>query len=200
MKKIFLLLFIAVTITVNAQKNVIIDTFEDNSYSWTEDGNRNAKSFISGGALFLKIKKDNTVTSWAQLPVDYNENFKITYKIKLHYKTIFGFIKTKKVLLNSFNMLFNLQNDGTYNSFGVVSGRQYSIKLRDKEPEIMNFNFGKKTDYEIQIVKRGSSMDFIINGIEFNTIKNVNVNSNWFGINFGNVGGLLSLEEVIIEQ
>ncbi len=200
MKKFFLLLFIAVTITVNAQKNVIIDTFEDNSYSWTEDGNRKAKSFISGGALFLKIKKDNTVTSWAQLPVDYNEDFKITYKIKLHYKTILGFIKTKKVLLNSFNMLFNLQNNGTYNSFGVVSGRQYSINLRDKEPEIMNFNFGKKTDYEIQIVKRGSSMDFIINGIEFNTIKNVSVNSNWFGINFGNVGGMLSLEEVIIEQ
>ena len=200
MKKIFLLLFFAVTITVNAQKNVIIDTFEDNSYGWTEEGNRKAKTFISDGALFFKIKKDNTITSWAQLPIDYNEDFKITYKIKLHYKIVLGFIKTKKVLLNSFNMLFDLKDDGTYNSFGVVSGRQYSIDLRDKEPEIMNFNFGKKNDYEIQIVKRGSSMDFIINGIEFNTIKNVSVNSNWFGINFGNVGGLLSLEEVIIEQ
>ena len=97
-------------------------------------------------------------------------------------------------------MLFNLKDDGTYNSFGVVSGKQYSINLIGKDQDIMNFNFGKKTDYEIQIVKRGSSMSFIINGIEFNTIKNVSVNSNWFGINFGNVGGLLSLEEVIIEQ
>ena len=201
MKKVFLfLLFFSSVFIVNAQKNVIVDRFEDNSYGWTEAGNRKAKTYISGGSLFLKVKKDKSVNTWAQLPVDYKKDFKVTYKVRLHFKKLLGFIKVKKVLQNNFNMFFDLKDDGTYNRFGVVSGKQYSIMLRDKDPEIMNFNFGKKTDYEIQIVKRGSSMDFIINGIEFNTIKGVEINSNWFGIDFGNIGGLLSLEEVIIEQ
>ena len=199
MKKIFLLLICFLVIdSVNAQKNVIVDTFEDNSYGWTENGNRKAKSYISDGALYLKVKKDHRVTSWAQLPVNYNENFKVTYKIKLHKKTIFKFIKLNKVLSNRFNMLFDLRDNGEYKVLGVEGGKQYFIDAGKEETA--KFNFGKTTDYELQIVKRGSSMDFIINGIEFSTVRNVEVNSNWFGINFGKIGGLLSLEEVIIEQ
>lgn len=205
MKKIFLLiLFFITAIAVNAQKNVIVETFDDNSYGWSEDGNKKSMSYISDGALNLKMKrtkknKNTAVTSWAQLPINYKEDFTVTYKISFD-KSIYG-------ALGSFGLYFDLRENGAYNSLGVAFNSNYVVSVMGREPEIVKFNFGlKRTDYELKIVKKGNTIDFIINGMELSTVKNVDILSNWFGIGYStslggfSKGGILTLEEVIIEQ
>lgn len=192
MKKIFLLSFLFVAaITVNAQKNVIVDTFDDNSYGWTESGNKKAMSYVADGALNLKAKKGQVCASAAQLPVNYNEDFKVTFKIRLN----------KKPVVNGFDILFDVREDGSCNTIGIAFGKKYVVNVRGNEREEVKFNFGKTMDYEIQIVKKGRKLELLINGMDLNTYDNVQFASNTFGIMYTSLSSsVLSVEEVIIEQ
>ncbi|MBE6338164.1 MAG: hypothetical protein E7068_05075 [Lentimicrobiaceae bacterium] len=204
MKNFFLLiLFFISAIAVNAQKDVVVETFDDNSYGWSENGNKKSMSYISDGALNLKMKrtkknKNTAVKSWAQLPVNYKEDFAITYKISFD-KWIYG-------RFGAFAIYFDIKENGKYNELGIVFNSTYFVSVIGQEPEIVKFNFGNITDYEIKIVKKGNTIDFIINGMELSTVKNIDIQSNWFGIGYStslggfSKGGVLSLEEIVIEQ
>ncbi len=192
MKKVFLLIVLfASAIYVNAQKNVIIDTFEDNSYGWSETGNRKAMSYVSDGALNLKTKKATIASSSAQLPINYNEDFKVTFKIKFN----------KKPFTSAFDILFDVREDGSYNSIGVAYGKQYVLNVRGHEAERVKFNFGNTLDYDIQIVKKGNKIELLINDMELNTYENVKFETNVFSIISTSLSSaILSVDEIIIEQ
>lgn len=191
MKKFFILIiFIGAIISVNAQKNVIVDTFDDNSYGWFEGGNKKAMSYVSDGCLNLKSKKGVICASSAQLPINYNEDFKVTFKIKLKGRPI----------VSSFDILFDVCEDG-FNSIGVALGRQCVINVKGNEREQFKFNFTKTLDYEIQIVKKGRKLDLIINGMDMNTYDNIQFGSNVFSMLFSSISSsILSVEEIVIEQ
>lgn len=192
MKKLFLLIiFIGNIISVNAQKNVIVDTFDDNSYGWSEAGNKKAMSYVSDGCLNLSSKKGVVCSSAAQLPINYNEDFKVTFKIKLK----------KRPVVSSFDILFDVREDGSFNSIGVFMGKQCNIIVKGHESEYFKFNFTKTLDYEIQIIKKGRKLELLINGMDMNSYDNIQFGSNNFAVLFSSISSsVLSVEEIVIEQ
>ena len=167
MKHILLLICLAVAVTAQAQEKIVIkETFENNRLNWDEYYEKDYSCSLNDGYLELKSSKDDyTIWNITELPINMNDNFKITAKFtvpKLNDKYFFG-------------ILYNYE-DGNNNSSFEVSEKRFILYNKVNGTKNINrqntiiLTAGKNKSVVIQMERRGGKLIFSVDDMEAVTI------------------------------
>jgi hypothetical protein len=195
MKKIFFLVFVLICSFVHAQeKTVVKETFESNKFRWDEFFEKEYSGSIQDRCYVLQNKKDGfLVHSVTELPINIDNNFKITFKFlipKLDDKYYFG-------------VIFNYEDENNYSSF-LVSEKKFKILNRVNSVNSISrqggiiLKSGKNKEVIIEIEKKGKRLVFNVDNMEAMTItKKLDFNAFGFQVENANT---IKVTEVLIEQ
>jgi hypothetical protein len=195
MKKILIAVCIFSCTFVNAQdKMVVKETFDSNKFQWDEFYEKDYSGSIQDGYYVLQNKKkDYFVRSVAELPINTDNNFKITFKFlipKLNGEYYFG-------------LVFNYEDENNYSDF-LVSEKKYKMSNKvngtssiSRQNSII-LKSGKNKEVIIEIEKKGPKLIFRVDDMEAVSItKKLNFNTFGFLVENENT---IKVDEVIIEQ
>ncbi|MDR1348805.1 MAG: hypothetical protein LBJ63_10375 [Prevotellaceae bacterium] len=195
MKKILLAVFVLISAFVNAQdKRVVTETFDSNKFQWDEFYEKDCSGSIQDGYFVLQNKKnEHLVRSVTELPINVDNNFKITFKFlipKVNDEYYFGII-------------FNYEDENNYNNF-LVSEKKY--KILNKINGISSISrqggiilkSGKNKEVIIELEKKGENLSFHVDNMEAIRItKKLKFNTFGFQVEDANT---IKVDEVVIEQ
>jgi len=195
MRNIFFFVCIFACTFVHAQEKIVVkETFENNKFRWDEFFEKDYSGSIQDGCYVLQNKKDGfLVQSVAELPINIDNNFKITFNFlipKLDDKYYFGII-------------FNYEDENNYSSF-LVSEKKFKILNRVNGVSSMSrqggiiLKSGKNKEVVIEIEKKGKKLIFNVDNMETVTItKMLGFNAFGFQVEDSNT---IKVTEVVIEQ
>lgn len=175
-------------------KRIIKDNFESNKFQWEEFYEKSYSSSIQDGFLELKSdEEDQSVWSVAELPIDTDKNFEITYNFKVNSISDDCW----------FGIVFNYEDANNFNCLIVQEKKFRLINRVNGVSSISRRNDiilkkGHFKDVKIQMKKKGRKLSFLVDNMDIITITK-NVTNNIFGcIVIGDT--TIKLTEVIIEQ
>ncbi len=185
-RKIIILIVLAVTMTTNAFSQ-LKETFDSNSWQWTEYSAELGKAYIIEGVMRLESKSDNSDTSLAEmvanvathafLPMDPTKGFNIkcTASVeKFEGKKQFGIILDYLDDMNC--IVFMIKGDCAWlykMKEGKIVGQQRNqFKLQKGK---------KKTALDIEVIYMGGELEFRVNDVQALLCKYVPITSNGFG-------------------
>lgn len=195
MKKIFFLAFVFTSFFANAQDKITVkETFENNRFQWDEFYEKDHSGGIQDGFFVLQNKKDGyLVPSIAELPINIERNFKITFK----------FLIPKISDDYAFGIVYNYDDENNYSSF-LVSEKKYKIynkvngTLSISRQGSIILKAGKNKEVIIEVERKGNKLIFNVDNMEAVSItKNLNFNAFGFQVENANT---IKVDEVIIEQ
>ena len=195
MKKIiFLVCTLASTFAYAQEKIMVKETFDSNKFRWDEFYEKNHSGGIQDGYFVLQNKKDGTIVhSVAELPIDIDNNFKITFKFlvpKINDDYYFGIV-------------FNYEDENNHNNF-LVSEKKYKMcNMVNGTSSISRhgsliLKSGKDKEVIIEMEKKGNKLIFSVDNMEAVTITK-KLNFNTFGFQVENEH-TIKVDEIIIEQ
>ncbi len=185
-KNIALLIIMIASMAVNTFGQTK-ETFDSNSWQWTEYSGSEGKAYIIDGVMRLESKSDNNNTSLvdkvenvathAFLPMDPQNGFNIKCSAiveKFEGKKQFGIILNYIDDMNC--CVFMIKGDFAYLyklKEGQITGRQHNqFKLQKGK---------KKTQLDIDIIYMSGDLEFRVNDVQALKCKNVPIESNGFG-------------------
>jgi len=174
MKQIIFLVCVFAYTFVHAQEKIVVkETFESNKFRWDEFFEKEYSGSIQDRCYVLQNKKDGFVGSVTELPINIENNFKITFKFlvpKLDDKYYFG-------------VIFNYEDENNYSSF-LVSEKKFKILNRVNGVNSISrqggiiLKSGKNKEVVIEIEKKGKKLIFNVDNMEAVTItKMLNFNA-----------------------
>lgn len=186
MKKIILIIALAVISATDAYSQ-LKETFDSNSWQWTEYSANLGKAYIIDGVMRLESKSDNDNTTYAEmvgnvathayLPMDPEKGFQIkcTASVeKFEGKKQFGLILDYLDDMNC--LIFMIKGDFAYlykMKEGKIVGQQRNqFKLQRGK---------KKTALDIEVTYMGGELEFRVNDVQALKCKYVPIVSNGFG-------------------
>ena len=195
MKKIIFLACVFSCTFVHAQeKRIVKETFESNKFQWDEFYEKDYSGGIQDGYFVLQNKKNGfLVRSVAELPINIDNNFKITFKFlvpKINDDYYFGII-------------FNYEDENNYSNF-LVSEKKYKMCNNVNSTNSISrqgsliLKSGKNKEVIIEIEKKGNKLTFSVDNMEAVSITK-KLNFNTFGFQVENAN-TIKIDEVIIEQ
>jgi len=194
MKQIIFLVCVFAYTFVHAQEKIVVkETFESNKFRWDEFFEKEYSGSIQDRCYVLQNKKDGFVGSVTELPINIENNFKITFKFlvpKLDDKYYFG-------------VIFNYEDENNYSSF-LVSEKKFKILNRVNGVNSISrqggiiLKSGKNKEVVIEIEKKGKKLIFNVDNMEAVTITKM-LNFNAFGFQVENAN-TIKVTEVLIEQ
>lgn len=187
MKKRLFLLFVVAFTTANVALCQLKETFDSNSWQWTEYSASLGKAYIVEGVMRLESESASNNTTLAEmiadvathafLPMDPAKGFNIKCEAlvgKLEGKKQFGVILDYIDDMNA--LVFMIQEDCAYlykMKEGKIVGKQRNqFKLQKGK---------KKTAVDIQIRYAGGELEFRVNDVQALLCKYVPISSNGFG-------------------
>jgi hypothetical protein len=194
MKKIILLLA-CFTALVSAQgQRAVTETFDNNKFQWEEFFEKGYSGSIQDGYFVLKNEKDGSlVRSVTELPINIDNNFKITFKFlvpKLNDEYYFGIIFNYEDENNYSNFLVSEKKFKMWNMANGTSSisRQSSIILKS----------GKNKEVTIEMEKKGPKLTFRVDNMDAVSISK-KLSFNTFGFQVENAN-TIKVDEVAIVQ
>jgi hypothetical protein len=193
MKKIIILLACVLTsVLVHAQ--VVKETFDNNKFQWDEFYEKDYSGGIQDGYFVLQNRqKEVPIRSVTELPINVNNNFKITFKFlipKLNDEYYFGII-------------FNYEDENNYSNF-LVSEKRYKMLNRVNGTSSISrknsiiLKSGKNKEVTIELEKKGPKLIFRVDNMEAVSItKKLNFHAFGFQVEDANT---IKVDEVVIEQ
>lgn len=186
MKKSLLLLAV-VAVSVLSSKAQVKETFDSNSWQWTEYSANLGKAYIIDGVMRLESKSDNDNVTYADmvgnvathsyLPMDPEKGFEIKCTAtveKIDGKKMFGIILDYFDDMNC--LLFMIREDCAY-LYKMKEG-----KIVGQQRNQFKLQKGKKnTALDIDIVYLGGELEFRVNDVQALKCKYVPITSNGFG-------------------
>lgn len=185
-KRIIIFIALVIVISTNAFSQ-LKETFDSNSWQWTEYSTDFGNAYIIDGVMRLESKSDNNntpldemvanVATHSFLPMDPAKGFdiKCTATVeKFEGKKQFGIILDYLDDMNCFVFMIKGDCAWLYNmKEGKIVGRQRNqFKLQR----------GKKTTaIEIEVIYMGGELEFRVNDVQALTCKNRLITSNGFG-------------------
>lgn len=175
-------------------KRIITDNFESNKFQWEEFYEKKYSSSIQDGFLELKSDDDDqSVWSVAELPIDIDKNFEITYNFNVNSISDDCW----------FGIVFNYEDGNNYNCL-IVQEKKFRLINRingissvSRRNDII-LKSGRSKDVKIKMKKKGRKLSFLVNDMDVIDITK-NMTNNIFGcIVIGDT--TIRLTEVIIEQ
>ena len=195
MKSIIFTVCIFICAFANAQDKIIVkEDFENNKFQWEEFFEKEYSGNIQDGYYILQNKKkDYPVHSVTELPINIDENFKITFKLlvpKLNDEYYFGII-------------FNYEDENNYSNF-LVSEKKFKIWNRVNGTNSLSrqnsiiLKSGKNREVVIEMEKKGDKLIFRVDNMDAVSITK-KLNFNTFGFQVENAN-TIKVDEIIIEQ
>ena len=195
MKNIIFTVCIFICAFANAQDKIIVkEDFENNKFQWEEFFEKEYSGNIQDGYYILQNKKkDYFVHSVTELPINIDENFKITFKLlvpKLNDEYYFGII-------------FNYEDENNYSNF-LVSEKKFKIWNRVNGTNSLSrqnsiiLKSGKNREVVIEMEKKGDKLIFRVDNMDAVSITK-KLNFNTFGFQVENAN-TIKVDEIIIEQ
>lgn len=187
MKRRLILLFALIaSITVSAYSQ-LKETFDSNSWQWTEYSADLGKAYIIDGVMRLESKSDNTNTSLAEmvanvathsfLPMDPAKGFEIKCVAtveKFEGKKQFGIILDYIDDMNC--IVFMIKGDCAW-LYKMKEG-----KIVGQQKNQFKLQKGKKmTNLDIDVIYMGGELEFRVNDVQALLCKYVPITSNGFG-------------------
>jgi hypothetical protein len=193
MKKIIISLACVLTsVFIHAQ--AVRETFDNNKFQWDEFFEKDYSGSIQDGYFILQNKqKGGLVRSVTELPINVDNNFKITFKFlipKLNDEYYFGII-------------FNYEDENNYSNFLVSEKRYKMLNIVNGTSSISRHNSiilksGKNKEVTIELEKKGSKLIFRVDNMEAVSItKKLNFHAFGFQVEDANT---IKVDEVVIEQ
>lgn len=186
MKKIIIAAALAAVCSL-ASSGQIRETFDSNSWQWTEYSANLGKAYIIDGVMRLESKSDNENTTYAEmvgnvathayLPMDPEKGFEIKCEAtveKFEGKKQFGLILDYIDDMNC--LIFMIKGDFAYiykMKEGKIVGQQRNqFKLQRGK---------KKTAIDMMVTYLGGELEFRVNDVQALKCKYVPITSNGFG-------------------
>lgn len=212
MKRLYFILVALCFCFVASAQNKKVETFDRNTWHWTEGADKFQSVSIEDGFLvihnFKKNKKatayENVAKSYAKLPLRPQENFKLTIKyIVADYNLTWSFIlfNTNKQCLDEDadpNQVesFLLGKLGPYWALNLGDGKNRSGKLPGKVKQ--------KGEYPMEFVleKRSKNVTIELNGIQLYEGE-LQIKNSCIGFQvplFNQKASYIKVDEIIIEQ
>lgn len=175
------------------EKRIIKDNFETNRFQWEEFYENKASASIQDGFLELDCD-DNDLSAWsvAELPIDVDRNFDLTFSFHADIKDDYWF-----------GIVFNYEDGNNFN-YLVVQEKRFVLYNRvngtsnviRRLPIILKK--GKNKEVKIAMNKKGKKLNFLIDEMEVLSITK-DITNNVFGsIIIGD--NTIKLTEVVMEQ
>ena len=195
MRQIIFLICVLAASLVHAQEKVVVkETFESNKFRWDEFFEKEYLGSIQDRCYVLQNKKDGYyIQTVAELPVNVDNNFKITFKFlipRLDDKYYFGII-------------FNYEDVNNYSNF-LVSEKKFKILNRVNGVNSLSrqggiiLKSGKNKEVVIEVQKKGKKLFFSVDNMETVDItKKLDFNAFGFQVENANT---IKVTEVLIEQ
>ncbi|MDR1792296.1 MAG: hypothetical protein LBR36_02480 [Bacteroidales bacterium] len=196
MKKIGIFaLIILCCISLKAQeKRTVRETFDNNKFRWDEFYEKTGSASIQDGYFIISNTEKGTCRwSVAELPIDIDQNFKLTFKVlvpKLTDEFYFGIV-------------FNYEDENNYSSFLVtekkfkILNKVNGVSAQSRASGII-LKAGKNKEVVIEIEKKGTKLIFTVDNMEAIAIsKELKTNTFGFLVEDANT---IKIDEVIIEQ
>lgn len=195
MKTIFLLVlcFLPFCFAEAQEKRIIKDNFETNRFQWEEYYENKASASIQDGFLELDCD-DDKLSAWsvAELPIDVDRNFDLTYFFHADIKDDYWFgIVFNYEDANNFNYL--VVQEKRFVLYNRVNGSSNVIR---RLPIILKK--GRDKDIKIAMNKKGKKLTFIVDEMEVVSITKNVTNNNFGCIIMGD--NTIKLNEIVIEQ
>lgn len=185
-KRIFTIIVLAATIGTNAYSQ-LKETFDSNSWQWTEYSADLGKAYIIDGVMRLESKSDNNNTPLADmvanvathsfLPMDPAKGFdiKCTATVeKFEGKKQFGIILDYLDDMNC--IVFMIKGDCAW-LYKMKEG-----KIVGQQKNQFKLQRGKKmTSLDIEVIYMGGELEFRVNDVQALLCKYVPITSNGFG-------------------
>lgn len=185
-KKIISSLLFLIGISVSAFGQ-ITETFDSNSWQWTEYSGDLGKAYIIDGVMRLESKSDKTdtpisemvenVATHAYLPMDPIKGFTLKCSAtleKFEGKKQFGIILDYLDDLNC--MVFMIKGDFAYlyrlEAGNIVSQQKNQFKLQRGK---------KSTTLDIEVIYQGGELEFRVNDVQALMSRYKSITSNGFG-------------------
>ena len=185
-KLLFLLAFVFGMITIaHAQ---VKETFDSNSWQWTEYSTDMGRAYIIDGVMRLESKSDNynntsfkdmvgNVATHSFLPMDPTKGFELKCTAtleKFEGKKMFGIILDYVDDMNC--LLFMIKGDCAW-LYKMKEG-----KIVGESKNQFKLQKGKKsTNLDIQVIYQGGELEFRVNDVQALMCKYVPITSNGFG-------------------
>lgn len=195
MKRIVITLFCLLSFCfMEAQeKRIIKDNFETNRFQWEEYYENKVSASIQDGFLELDCDDDDLLAwSVAELPIDVDRNFDLTFSFHADIKDDYWF-----------GIVFNYEDGNNFNYmivqekrfvlFNRVNGTSNVIR---RLPIILKK--GKDKDIKIAMNKKGKKLIFLVDEMEVLSITKEITNNNFGCIIIGD--NTIKLNEVVMEQ
>ena len=186
-KNVFLLIALVVATATSAYSQVK-ETFDSNSWQWTEYSADMGRAYIIEGVMRLESKSDNynntsladmvgSVATHSFLPMDPAKGFnlKCTAKLeKFEGKKTFGIILDYIDDMNC--LVFMIKGDEAW-LYKMKEG-----KIVGQQKNQFKLQKGKKsTNLDIQVIYQGGELEFRVNDVQALLCKYVPITSNGFG-------------------
>lgn len=182
MKKVILFIFCAMALVANAQ---MTETFDSNSWGWTEYSGNEGDAVIKDGVLHLESKKDKAndvqdvldgICSVAYVPVDPTKGFKLNceaFMDKVDYDKSFGIVLDYEDDWNCIILL--VKRDNAY--FYRIKDGKVTRYMRSQ------FKLGKqkKASLDINVKYIDGQLELRVNDIQALKARVSDINSNGIG-------------------
>ncbi|MGM9871395.1 MAG: hypothetical protein ACI31E_06345 [Muribaculaceae bacterium] len=187
MKKSILLLLTLVALSASSAYSQLKETFDSNSWQWTEYSAGLGRAYIIDGVMRLESKSDNsnitlsekvgTVATHSFLPMDPERGFTlkcIALLEKFDGKKTFGIILD---YIDDMNCIVFMINGDCAWLYKMKEGR-----IVGQQKNQFKLQKGKKnTDLDIQVNYMGGELEFRVNDVQALLCKYVPITSNGFG-------------------
>ena len=185
MRKIIILMIVAIASSMNIYSQ-IKETFDSNSWQWTEYSDDKGSAYIIDGVMRLESKSNEYSTfekvvsefsTHSYLPMDPTKGFRIKCSAivsKLEDNKLFGIIFD---YIDDFNCnLFMIENDKAFifrlNDGKIVGYQHNQFKIQGDK---------KKAKIEIEARYKGDELEFRVNDVQAILCRYMPIRSNGFG-------------------
>ncbi len=200
MKRILLLLCVGCCLTLNAEKRIIKETFDesDNKMGWSEFSEKKASALIQDGYYVITqkatTKKSQIKFPMAELPINVHNNFKVSFKFwfeKFSKKNFFAVGSNNAYFMFWVDKLFPIVASTEETSTNNIDFRKGGLPIILKK--------GKNKEVLVEWEKKGRKTIISVDGMEVYTTEDIVYSSKVFFIQDLSAQ-TLKVDEVIIEQ
>ncbi len=165
MKKLLIILFVAIFLNGTVFSQVMEDDFESNQYGWTERSNSKYKALVKDGVLHLE-SESKTAMSTCYAPIDINKPFQLKVEAlakRFSFENYFGIILDYEDDQNF--MVFYINKDEAklevWRHNQLIGLREGDLKLKR----------GNKVGIEFEIEYNLNELIFKVNSIQILTYR-----------------------------
>lgn len=194
MKRNLFFLLLLLPMFVSAQnKMTLTDNFDNGKFQWDEYYENDKSAFIMDGFYVIENKSDKSAIAVADLPIDYERNFKIKVRFQIPK------INDDKY----FGVVFDYEDENNYSKFIVAEGKYKICNIRNSVSSIVRqgaiiLKSGKNQVVDFEIVKKGMKHTFLVNNIDVVSFTR-KLSSGIFGF-ITDGSSKISVDEITIEQ